>query len=190
MLPAPAVLEHELVRAADEFATAAHAAVGQLQKYTGLPYCEHTRAVAHLVALFIDRPECVAAAHLHDVIEDPKVPKAELERRFGSVTAELVDEVSSKATPAMGNRAARAASEAKRIASISSDGKSIKCADVTVNMRSIVGQDPRFASVYVPEKRLLLPSLTGAHPELLTLAHRAIEAAEAALRAPRFRPRP
>ena len=176
------VLEHPLVVDADRFATAAHAAIGQLEKFTGLPYSEHTRAVARLVATCINRHEVVAAAHLHDVIEDPKVPKLVLVDRFGVVVGDMVDEVSRKATPEMGNRAARVAFEVKRIAGISSDGKSIKCSDVTVNVSCIVERDPKFARVYVPEKRVLMTSLVGAHPELYALAEEAVSRAELDLR--------
>jgi (p)ppGpp synthase/HD superfamily hydrolase len=177
------VLEHPLVVDADHYATAAHAAIGQLEPYTGKPYCEHTRAVARVVAAFIDSPEVLAAAHLHDTIEDPKVTKAELVVRFGPVVAGLVDEVSSKATPEMGNRAARVASEVHRIAGISSDAKSIKCGDVAVMMSTIVARNPHFARTYVPEKRALLASLQGAHPQLLTLAVETVYQAEHDLRA-------
>lgn len=185
------VLEHPLVVDADHYATAAHASIGQLEPYTGKPYSEHTRAVARVVAAFIEKPEVVAAAHLHDTIEDPRVPKSVLVARFGAVVAELVDEVSSKATAEMGNRAARVASEVCRIAGISSDAKSIKCGDVTVTMSTIVARAPKFARAYVPEKRALLPSLKGAHPELLALASEAVYQAERdllALFGPKMRP--
>ena len=186
------VLEHPLVRAADEFATAAHASIGQLQAFTGFPYSAHTRAVARLVARFTSDPEVVAAGHLHDTIEDPKVAREVLASLFGEVVAHLVDEVSSKAPRTLPNRAARAAFEAARLATISSNGKLLKCCDVTVNMERIVERDVRFARVYVPEKRLLLPSLTGAPQEALRMAHEAVMAAEASLSSavatPRCRP--
>tara|TARA_B100001105_G_scaffold81929_1_gene64970 strand:+ start:1570 stop:2139 length:570 start_codon:yes stop_codon:yes gene_type:complete len=185
------VSDHPLVVAAADFAAAAHASIGQLEPYTGKPYSEHTRAVARVVATFIDSPEVVAAAHLHDTIEDPKVPKSELAARFGPAVAELVDEVTSKATPDMGNRAARVASEVRRIAGISSDAKSIKCGDVTVAMSNIVARDLRFARTYVPEKRALLASLEGAHPRLLAMATDVVHQAESDLLAlPRRKLRP
>ena len=175
------VLEHPLVVSADAFATQAHAAVGQLQPYTGLPYCEHTRAVAALAAHCFDDPVVVAAAHLHDTMEDAGVTKLDLAARFGVPVAELVDEVSSKATKDMGNRAARVAFVVRRLADISAWGQGIKCCDVAVNMRDIVELAPDCARTYVPEQRLLLPSLVNAHAGLYELARRAIEGAEAKL---------
>jgi guanosine-3',5'-bis(diphosphate) 3'-pyrophosphohydrolase len=177
------ILEHPLVVEAERFASGAHASIGQLEHYTGKPYSEHTRAVARVVAAFICSPDVVAAAHLHDTIEDAGVLRGELAGRFGSIVANLVDEVSSKATSAMGNRAARVAYEVRRIATVSSEAKSIKCGDVIVTISSIVTRDPRFARVYVPEKRALLSSLCGAHPELHALASEAVLNAEHDLRA-------
>jgi (p)ppGpp synthase/HD superfamily hydrolase len=176
------VLQHPLVVRADVFATRAHAAIGQLQPYTGLHYCEHTRAVARLLAEFFDDPELVAAGHLHDTIEDPKVSKAELQQEFGGRVARLVDDVSKKPAPHIRNRAERAQAEAARLATVEPDSKNLKCADADVNIDSIVERAPDFARVYVLEKRLLLPSLVGAHPELHARLEATIERAERALR--------
>jgi len=177
------VLEHPLVVAADDYASTAHDSIGQLEPYTGKPYSAHTRAVARVVATYVDSPEVVAAAHLHDIIEDTGESKAELLARFGPVVAGLVDEVSSKATPEMGNRATRVAWEIRRIAGISANAKGIKCGDVVVTMSTIVARAPHFARTYIPEKRALLESLRGAHPQLLDLATEAVCQAERELRA-------
>jgi guanosine-3',5'-bis(diphosphate) 3'-pyrophosphohydrolase len=56
------------------FAMAAHSAVGQTRKYTGEPYWTHTQAVADRVAQLADATEeQIAAAHLHDTLEDTAV---------------------------------------------------------------------------------------------------------------------
>src|SRR5690554_7582422 len=52
------------------YAKAAHDAVGQRRKYTGEPYWMHTAAVAEAVKESGGTPEMVAAAHLHDTVED------------------------------------------------------------------------------------------------------------------------
>lgn len=151
--------------------------------YGGRPYSSHTQAVARRVAAHIDDPEVVAAAHLHDTIEDTGATREGLAERFSPRTAQLVDEVSTpESSGPRPRRAERAAAEATRLAAVSCDGKSIKCADVAENMQDIVASNPSFARVYVPEKRALLPALAGAHPMLLKEATEAVELAELALK--------
>ena len=60
----------ELISKALKFSTAAHAAVGQKRKYTGEDYIVHPIAVSEIVAAFGGSKEMVAAALLHDTLED------------------------------------------------------------------------------------------------------------------------
>ncbi|MBP2018258.1 GTP pyrophosphokinase [Symbiobacterium terraclitae] len=80
-----------LIRDAFEFAAKAHD--GQCRK-SGEPYITHPVAVAEIVASLELDTESVAAALLHDVLEDCGVTFAELEQRFGKEVATLVDGVS------------------------------------------------------------------------------------------------
>ena len=171
-------LGHPLVVAADLYAASAHAAAGQLQKYTGLPYTAHTRAVTALLARYTDCPASLAASHLHDVLEDTCTEKDDLVMRFGPEVASLVDEVTKRNVVGPAPRSVKAAAEALRIARISPAAKNIKCADVVINISDIVARDARFARTYVPEKRALLPSLAGAHPALLSLVEVTVARAE------------
>ena len=50
------------------FATNAHE--GQLRKYTDVPYIIHPISVAFIVASVNDDPDVIAAALLHDILED------------------------------------------------------------------------------------------------------------------------
>lgn len=75
METAPDLSKHPLVRAADRFATAAHA--GQVDK-AGVDYIAHPRAVAQSLAPF--GPHLVAAGLLHDVVEDCGVTADDLHR--------------------------------------------------------------------------------------------------------------
>ena len=63
-----------IVEKARLFATSAHAAVGQKRKYTNEPYIVHPAEVAKLVEDVGGTQEMIAAAWLHDVIEDTQVP--------------------------------------------------------------------------------------------------------------------
>jgi GTP pyrophosphokinase len=79
-----------LVRAAYEFAATAHQ--GQTRK-TGEPYLEHPLNTAMMLAEYGLDVETLIAALLHDVPEDCGIPLEEIEAKFGSQVAKLVDGV-------------------------------------------------------------------------------------------------
>ncbi len=74
------------------FETGAKAHEGQTRK-TGEPYILHPVAVARILANMRMDNYSVAAAILHDTIEDTPLTKEEIETSFGSEVAELVDGV-------------------------------------------------------------------------------------------------
>lgn len=80
----------ELVRNALEFATDAH--LGQ-SRLSGEPYVEHPIATAEFLAERRMDATTLAAALLHDVIEDCEVSREQIEHRFGDEVAKLVDGV-------------------------------------------------------------------------------------------------
>jgi GTP diphosphokinase / guanosine-3',5'-bis(diphosphate) 3'-diphosphatase len=77
-----------LVEAAYEFALKAHA--GQVRK-SGDPYLDHPLQTAMILAELQLDATTLAAALLHDVPEDCKVPIKEIEAKFGSEVSKLVD---------------------------------------------------------------------------------------------------
>ncbi len=77
-----------LVEAAFEYASKAHE--GQVRK-SGEPYLEHPLEVAIILAELQLDASTLAAALLHDVPEDCKVPIAEIESKFSPEVAKLVD---------------------------------------------------------------------------------------------------
>lgn len=167
-------------RAAHRFADIAHA--GQIRRYVMRPYIEHPVAVAHLVERFDHDEAMVMAALLHDVKEDCGVHGHVLVAEFGHDVAELVDDLTDVSTPADGNRAARKAIDRAHTARARPRAKTIKALDLVHNTRSIVAHDRHFASVFLPEKALLLPVLAGASDlRALQLAQRVHARAVAAL---------
>ena len=83
-------LARELISHAYQVADAAHE--GQ-KRSSGEPYVQHCLAVANiLVELRIDAPT-IAAALLHDVLEDTKVTREELEAQFGKEVLSLIEGV-------------------------------------------------------------------------------------------------
>ena len=63
---------------------------GQTRKFTGAPYYIHVERVAALVAERTDRPELIAAAYLHDTMEDCGVTYETLAQHFGHAVANIV----------------------------------------------------------------------------------------------------
>ena len=71
------------------FATKAH--TGQFRKGTSLPYIFHPMEVGMIVARMTDDPEVIAAAVLHDTVEDcQSVSMSVIRQEFGDRIADLV----------------------------------------------------------------------------------------------------
>jgi (p)ppGpp synthase/HD superfamily hydrolase len=164
----------DMIEKARVFATAAHAAVGQVRKYTGEPYIVHPFEVAMTVKQIGGTPEMVAAAFLHDTVEDTGVTMETIEREFGPEVAEIVFFLTDVSRPEHGNRAARKAMDRAHIAKADARAQTIKLADLISNCSSIVKYDPEFAKVYLEEKRLLLEVLTKGDKILLDRARKIV----------------
>lgn len=74
----------------DAMIFAARAHDGMLRKGTTLPYIVHPAEVAAIAATLTDDQEILAAALLHDVMEDCGVSEGELAERFGARVAQMV----------------------------------------------------------------------------------------------------
>lgn len=161
------------------FARAVHK--DQRRKYTNNPYTDHLAEVAGIVAAAgIQHPGGanpmtdryaheipIAVAWLHDTREDQEITGDTIELLFGMPVAVGVALLSDFET---GNRAERKAAGRARLADAPGWVQSIKCADLISNTSSIVQHDPKFAVVYLEEKRLLLEVMTKADPRLWALA--------------------
>lgn len=157
-----------LIQKAADFAAGAHR--GQLRKYTGDEYIVHPEAVAGTLETLGFPETVVAAAWLHDVVEDCGITYQTLVEEFGKEVADLVLEVTDMSTKADGNRDVRKEIDRQHLAKASPHGQSIKLADIIDNTYSIEAHDPDFARVYKHEKVRLLEVLTKGHPELLRRA--------------------
>lgn len=80
----------DVIRRATDLALAAH--TGQ-KRISGEPYIQHSLSVADILAGIRMDYETVAAAVLHDVVEDTDISLDEVRRRFGGNIANLVDGV-------------------------------------------------------------------------------------------------
>ena len=155
-----------------KFATKAHG--DQKRKYTGEPYIVHPIAVSEIVKTVPHTDEMVAAALLHDVVEDTPVTIQEIETKFGSKVAELVGWLTDTSRPENGNRKTRKSIDRLHSADAPAEAQTIKLADLIHNTKSIEKHDPSFWKVYKQEKIALLDVLTKGDRSLMHIAQQQI----------------
>jgi (p)ppGpp synthase/HD superfamily hydrolase len=113
--------------------------------------------------------EMVAAAWLHDTVEDTGVTATDIHMNFGPEVAALVGWLTDVSKPEDGNRAHRKAMDRAHTAEAPAEAQTVKLADLISNSRSIMAHDPAFARTYLEEKRLMLEVMTrgdrGLHAE-------------------------
>jgi hypothetical protein len=161
-----------LVNRARKYATEAHQRINQRRKYNNEPYHVHLHAVAKLVESVSDDAEMIAAAWLHDTVEDTQATLDDIEAEFGITVAELVEELTDVSRPGDGNRAVRKAIDRRHLAQASSRAKTVKLADLIDNCKDIIRHDPGFAQVYLSEMDDLLDVLQGGNAELYRCAEK------------------
>src|SRR4249920_51872 len=138
-LPAPDVA---LVSREFEFSESAHR--GQYRK-SGEPYITHPLAVASILSQWRLDAQGLAAALLHDVMEDTAITKAEIESSFGKPVADMVDGVSKLDQIEFTSREdAQAESFRKMLLAMAQDIRVIliKLADRLHNMRTLDAMAP------------------------------------------------
>ena len=79
----------ELVSEAIAFAVKAHD--GMRRKKSDAPYILHPMEAAVIVGTMTDDQNLIAAAALHDVVEDANITMGEIEEKFGKRVRELVE---------------------------------------------------------------------------------------------------
>ena len=142
------------------FARAAHESVDHKRKYSGEPYIVHPIAVAEIVRSVPHTSEMIAAAYLHDVVEDTPVTIEEIRDAFGEKVGELVDWLTDVSRPGDGNRRMRRASDLAHTAKAPPQAKTIKLADLIDNSLTLAKHDRKgFWPVYRREMLDLLEVL-------------------------------
>lgn len=166
----------DLIIRSREFAREKHAE--QLRNYTGLPYFTHLEEVAGLVERAGLSEFAVAAAWLHDVVEDTDATVADITTLFGMAVAILVKALTDTPPGEGLNRDKRKAMDRARLAIAPWEAQGIKCADLISNTSTIVKYDPGFAERYLGEKRAILEVLTRAPEPLREQAWASLHTAE------------
>jgi GTP diphosphokinase / guanosine-3',5'-bis(diphosphate) 3'-diphosphatase len=144
-----AAARSELIARALARATAAHA--GQIRNGSGgLPYIEHPRMVAATLAARDYDEATLAAALLHDVVEDSDTTVEELRAEFGDEIADLVAALSDDES--IESYRDRKDEHRRRVAAVDGDALAIYAADKLTNMitldAAIEGEGMRVADEY------------------------------------------
>jgi (p)ppGpp synthase/HD superfamily hydrolase len=160
---------------ARRYATKAHAACDQRRKYTFEPYIVHPAAVVELVRSVSPVEELLAAAWLHDTVEDTGSTLIDIQEHFGSDVATLVAMVTNPEQRPGTNRMNRKRAHFLHTANACGEAQTIKLADIIDNTREILRYDPHFARVYLIEKRIQLTGLQRGNETLRAQAESIIE---------------
>lgn len=119
-----------LVERAEAFARRRHE--GQLRKFTETPYAEHPAAVVRLLSGYTDDDYLLAAAWLHDTMEDCGVSYEELAAEFGPYVASLVFQLTND--EAEKNFLGKVRYMIRKLCSLPPDALMIKLCDMLHNM--------------------------------------------------------
>lgn len=153
-----------IIRAA-RFAKTAHA--GQKRKFVDDPYIVHPARVAGRVAIHpLADDAMVAAAFLHDVVEDTPCTLDRIEREFGPRVASLVGQLTKPEALDGATRAEKKGREIEHNAAMSRDAKIIKMLDRIDNLHDVRDAPADFAELYRRESHALAAAIGDADPEL------------------------
>ena len=131
-------MDTSYVDKAIKFAVDAHADTERRGK--GFPYVIHVLEAMEIVATMTNDPELLAAAALHDTVEDTDVTVGQIRSEFGDRVARIVDGESDKFTPGIGEEdswRARKQAAIDRLAKADIDTKTVALGDKLSNMRAI-----------------------------------------------------
>lgn len=131
-------LDTELLDRAIIFAIQAHHNTERRGK--GFPYIVHPMEAVEIVSTITSDQELLAAAALHDTIEDTDVTVEDIRREFGDRIADLVHAESDQFTEGVSEEDSwrdRKQAAINRLAATSHDGKIVALGDKLSNMRAI-----------------------------------------------------
>ena len=159
-----------LILRAAAFAADKHRA--QRRKGGDLPYINHPLAVAHLLWEIgrVHDPVVIAAAILHDTLEDTETTPAELAEHFGAEVRDLVLEVTEDPALPRGERRER---EREHAHALSPRARLVRLADKAHNLLSLVDHPP---ATWELDKQLRYAEWCGLMGETLAGTNAPIEA--------------
>ncbi len=154
-------LKQNIVKKAKKFAKEKHK--GQIRKFSGAPYFAHVKEVSKNLKKYKKShksDELVAAAFLHDTLENTNTTYAELEKKFGKLVASLVKELSNEKEKI--NKIGKKEYLAKKMSNpkkTSSWALCIKLSDRMDNLSDLNKTNPDFKKKYVNETEYIVKKL-------------------------------
>lgn len=137
---------------------------GQKRKYNGRPYVTHPARVAGRVGLLPGvTEEMVAAAYLHDVLEDTPITKEEIDREISPQVGYYVDWLTNRSKGGGLPRAGCKMLDRQRLAEAPIQVKQIKALDRIDNLLELLDAPADFKRLYA-EESLLLADVLGSGP--------------------------
>lgn len=147
-------MDRDLIKKASDFATLKHK--GQIRIFGKIPYISHPSAVADLVTKYGGSAEMIAAAWLHDTLEDTDTTEEELREKFGDKVANLVVEISS---PEISDKSQKGKYLADKMNTMSSEALTIKLCDRLHNVSDLDKSSSRFQQLYPAETKFILDAI-------------------------------
>jgi (p)ppGpp synthase/HD superfamily hydrolase len=138
---------------------ARHAHSGQKRKYTGQPYIYHPLRVACKVKKLGFDDKVIAAAVLHDVIEDTDVHAQTIASYCGFDVALLVSELTNASKGSKLPRHKRKQIDRAKLATASKEAKIVKLCDRLDNLHDISLAPRDFQKLYAKESVLLVAAI-------------------------------
>ena len=157
----------DLIKAAKLFANGSHRRIAVYGNPTSQSTEIHLKSVVQMVSSVSQDETIIAAAWLHDMVDDTGVTIGDIKRQFGSAVAKIVGELTRVSRPSHGNRAARFEFDRQHFATISAAAKTIKIADLIDACRDLYKSDPASLRSYAGEARELAQVLEGGDARLL-----------------------
>ncbi|MFQ5995882.1 MAG: HD domain-containing protein [Acidiferrobacterales bacterium] len=169
-----AVSADDVGRIIKALAFAAHKHRDQRRKdVNASPYINHPIALAHVLYHEggVTNARVIAAALLHDTIEDTETTAAEIEHEFGGEICEIVLQVTDDTSLSRADRKQR---QVERSADASNDAKLVKLADKICNLRDMLSNPPASWSLarrreYFDWAKAVVDRIRGINPRLEAL---------------------
>lgn len=169
------ITTEEILSKIEAFADHAHG--NQMRRYAPDRYIVHPKRVMESCRRVTADTTILAAALLHDVLEDTDTKRQEMldflktlfstqgANRVLQLVIDLTDVYIKKDFPHL-RRRARKKKELQRLVNTHPDSQTVKYADIIDNVPEITTEDPDFAKVYLRECAAILKKLDKGNPEL------------------------
>ncbi len=140
-----------------EYAQEKH--LGQMRKFSGLPYFSHPKAVARIIEELTADETMIITSLLHDVVEDTNTTIEDIKELFGNKVSSLVKELTSRS---LKNGERKSDYLKNKMANMSSQALTIKLADRFHNVKYLEEDNVHlsFVTKYYKETRVIMKFLT------------------------------